>query len=136
MDTNMIKSIWSLTLNNKVRKKWRVEPVITQYHLNMRSKSHRAAVAALQYLPTGLLQILSPSVPEIVPPLIMLHLQKCVIRKASHFQNREAIKLVDQCKRQMNIYGSLCVSHHLKYNSLIVSLVNNILVYFFSYTKN
>lgn len=46
MDTNMIKSVWSLTLNNKVRKKWKVEPVITQCHLNMRSKSHRPPISA------------------------------------------------------------------------------------------
>ena len=35
-----------------MRRKWKVEPVITLYHSYIRSKSNSAAVAALQHLPT------------------------------------------------------------------------------------
>lgn len=74
-------------MNKRTRAEWEAKPVVTLHLLYVRFKSNSTVAAALSYLPTVLVRTLSHSVPEIAYPLAMLHLQKCEINKASHFQN-------------------------------------------------
>lgn len=88
MSSSKIKNTQSLMLHERMRRaEWEAEPMVTLYLLYMRSKSSNTAFTAFSYLPTVPVQTLFHSVPEIIYPLVMLYLQKCVMNKASHFHN-------------------------------------------------